>query len=118
MNLCADWKEIKGKPGHWICPHCKIPRGGAKGQRRPSPYPKNLRRECKPVGEAKVPKAPRDRLKPKSRGLGDTVAKAIEVATFGLVKKKSGCGCDKRQQWLNEKFPYRDDADERGSAAG
>lgn len=114
MNIC-EWREFAERPGHWYCPNCGIPRGGPKGQRRPSEYPATLRRECKPAGEVKMPKAP---PKPRSRGLGDTVAKVIEVATFGLVKKKSGCGCDKRQKWLNEKFPYRDRADEAGSAAG
>lgn len=45
MNLC-EWVEFADKPGHWYCQHCGIPRGGPKGQRRPSPYPENLRREC------------------------------------------------------------------------
>ena len=45
--------------------------------------------------------------KKKSRGLGDTVKKAITVTTFGLVKQKPGCGCEGRQAWLNKKFPYK-----------
>jgi hypothetical protein len=45
--------------------------------------------------------------KKKSRGLGDTVKKAITVTTFGLVKQKPGCGCKGRQAWLNKKFPYK-----------
>jgi hypothetical protein len=43
----------------------------------------------------------------KSRGLGDTVKKAITVTTFGLIKQKPGCGCKGRQAWLNKKFPYK-----------
>ena len=35
-----------------------------------------------------------DQNKKKSRGLGDTVKKAITVTTFGLVKQKPGCGCE------------------------
>jgi len=48
-----------------------------------------------------------DNKKKRSRGLGDTVKKAIEVTTFGLVKQKPGCGCQGRQAWLNKKFPYK-----------
>tara|TARA_R110001592_G_scaffold359705_1_gene666673 strand:+ start:85 stop:549 length:465 start_codon:yes stop_codon:yes gene_type:complete len=48
-----------------------------------------------------------DQNKKKSRGLGDTVKKAITVTTFGLVKQKPGCGCEGRQAWLNKKFPYK-----------
>ena len=48
-----------------------------------------------------------DKKKQRSRGLGDTVKKAIEVTTFGMVKQKPGCGCKGRQAWLNKKFPYK-----------
>lgn len=44
-----------------------------------------------------------------SRGLGDTVEK-ITTATGlkKLVKMVSkDCGCDKRRDKLNEKFPYK-----------
>ena len=39
----------------------------------------------------------------KSKGLGDIVEAAIKRATFGRVRPKKGCGCEKRKQWLNEK---------------
>jgi hypothetical protein len=39
-----------------------------------------------------------------SRGLGDTVAKVLE---FLGVEKGPDCGCTQRQEWLNEKFPYK-----------
>jgi hypothetical protein len=52
----------------------------------------------------------------KSKGLGDTIAKitkATGVQSFtnflnnnGVFGKK-GCGCDKRKEQLNEKFPYK-----------
>ena len=42
---------------------------------------------------------------PKSRGLGDTVAKAIKAATFGKVKPCGGC--KKRQARLNKLVPYK-----------
>ena len=45
--------------------------------------------------------------KKRSRGLGDTVKKAIEITTSGMVKQKPGCGCAGRQAWLNKKFPYK-----------
>ena len=40
-------------------------------------------------------------------GLGDTVKWAIEKVSFGRIKQKKGCGCAKRQSWLNRHFPYR-----------
>lgn len=49
-----------------------------------------------------------------SKGLGDTIAKVTN--TLGLDKLaeevaqamgKSDCGCKKRQQRLNELFPYK-----------
>tara|TARA_Y100001972_G_C7573807_1_gene287959 strand:- start:257 stop:430 length:174 start_codon:yes stop_codon:yes gene_type:complete len=40
-----------------------------------------------------------------SRGLGDTLEKAISKATFGKVKS---CGkCKKRRDKLNQMFPYK-----------
>lgn len=39
-----------------------------------------------------------------SRGLGDTVAKAIQAVTFGKVKPCPPC--KRRQEWLNKMFPY------------
>lgn len=38
-----------------------------------------------------------------SRGLGDTVAK---VAKAVGIKQKEGCGCQKRQEFLNKLVPY------------
>lgn len=51
-----------------------------------------------------------------SAGLGDTVAKIAELLKLDKVANKlaelSGkkdCGCTKRQQSLNELFPYKGD---------
>lgn len=51
-----------------------------------------------------------------STGLGDTVAKIAELLKIDKVANKlaelSGkkdCGCKKRQQSLNELFPYKGD---------
>ena len=50
----------------------------------------------------------------KSRGLGDSIEKItkktglkslMDFATNATGKKD--CGCNKRKQWLNEKFPYK-----------
>tara|TARA_R100000734_G_C3307880_1_gene98485 strand:+ start:1192 stop:1347 length:156 start_codon:yes stop_codon:yes gene_type:complete len=49
----------------------------------------------------------------KSKGLGDTIAKftqktgikaAVQKIASGLNKP---CGCQKRQDYLNQKFPYK-----------
>ena len=42
-----------------------------------------------------------------SRGLGDTVAKAIHIASLGKIQPKKDCGCKKRQEKLNNLFPYK-----------
>ena len=41
----------------------------------------------------------------KSRGFGDTVAKAVEKVSGGMLKKCGGC--NSRQNWLNKVFPYK-----------
>ena len=41
-----------------------------------------------------------------SIGLGDTVKYWIEIVSFGRIKQKKGCGCQRRQHFLNRKFPY------------
>lgn len=46
----------------------------------------------------------------KSKGLGDTIAKVTHATGIDkLVHKVVGedCGCKKRQEKLNVKFPYR-----------
>ena len=40
------------------------------------------------------------------KGFGDVVELAIKKATFGNVKPKKGCGCNKRKQWLNDNVSY------------
>lgn len=40
-----------------------------------------------------------------SRGLGDTVHRVIDTATFGLVPECNGC--KRRRATLNRAFPYR-----------
>jgi hypothetical protein len=40
-----------------------------------------------------------------SRGLGDTIARAIQAVTLGTVKPCGGC--KKRQEALNKLVPYR-----------
>ena len=37
------------------------------------------------------------------KGLGDTVAAITDLVG---IKKTEGCGCKKRQAWLNKKIPY------------
>ncbi len=48
----------------------------------------------------------------RSKGLGDTIEKITtktglkSLADFAS-KKLGDCGCNKRKQWLNKKFPYK-----------
>ena len=48
----------------------------------------------------------------KSKGLGDTIAKLTKATGIKhLVEAVRGgdCGCDKRQEALNNMFPYEDE---------
>jgi len=46
-------------------------------------------------------------MKQKSKGLGDTVAKAVYIASLGkLSPENKGCNCKKRQEALNKLVPY------------
>ena len=52
---------------------------------------------------------PRKRiLKKTPKGLGDTVEALIPEVVKEVVNKIAGedCGCDKRKDWLNKRFPY------------
>jgi 5'(3')-deoxyribonucleotidase len=48
-----------------------------------------------------------------SRGLGDSIAKFTEKTGIKTVVEKVSdglnipCGCNNRQEWFNEKFPYK-----------
>jgi hypothetical protein len=51
--------------------------------------------------------------KPKSKGLGDTIAKITEVTGISTLVDKvtdvlgiEDCGCSRRQETLNQWFPY------------
>ena len=56
-------------------------------------------------------------MKEKSKGLGDTIEKittATGIKSFadiltrsGVFGKKKDCGCNKRKETLNKKFPYK-----------
>jgi predicted restriction endonuclease len=58
----------------------------------------------------KITKIDKEMAKNKSKGLGDSIEK-ITTATGikNLVEKitKGDCGCDKRKEKLNKKFPYK-----------
>ena len=50
------------------------------------------------------------------RGLGDVVAKVAKLTTMDKVAKfvakaagKEDCGCSKRQDTLNKRFPFKKD---------
>ena len=50
----------------------------------------------------------------RSRGLGDTIAKMTQATgikkVVDKVSEKTGrdCGCKRRQEMLNKKFPYNE----------
>ena len=52
------------------------------------------------------------KIKMKSKGLGDTVEKFTKITGIkSLFDRFAGddCGCDKRKEKLNQKFPYKND---------
>ena len=46
-----------------------------------------------------------EQLPAKPRGLGDTIALGLQALG---IRKRKGCGCGKRQAWLNRLVPYAD----------
>ena len=51
-----------------------------------------------------------------SKGLGDSIHKftkitgiktLTELASKKITGKPGGCGCNKRKEWLNNQFPYK-----------
>ena len=42
----------------------------------------------------------------KSKGLGDDVERLIKITKLHHLAKKN-CGCNKRKEWLNKKFPKK-----------
>ena len=56
----------------------------------------------------KVSKKRKTTSKKIKKGLGDTVESLIPNVVKDVVNKIAGedCGCDKRKQWLNKRFPY------------
>ncbi len=46
----------------------------------------------------------------KSKGLGDTIEKITKATGIKSLfeKAKGDCGCEKRKENLNKKFPYND----------
>ena len=51
---------------------------------------------------------------PESKGLGDTVEKVASALKINIVAEKvakvagkEDCGCKKRKELLNKKFPYK-----------
>mgnify|MGYP003627685324 CR=1 FL=1 len=49
----------------------------------------------------------------KSKGLGDTIKKVTSATKLDILAEKiahklgKDCGCNKRQEYLNIKFPYK-----------
>jgi len=49
------------------------------------------------------------KLENESKGLGDTIAKMTHATGIAKIVKAIApdCGCNKRQEWLNNKIPYK-----------
>ena len=49
------------------------------------------------------------KLEKESKGLGDTIHKITQATGIATIVKTviPNCGCDKRQEWLNKKIPYK-----------
>ena len=46
-------------------------------------------------------------MKKIDKGLGDTIARAIKTVSRSKIKECGGC--TKRKEFLNKKFPYKND---------
>tara|TARA_R110000764_G_scaffold91474_1_gene174575 strand:+ start:140 stop:559 length:420 start_codon:yes stop_codon:yes gene_type:complete len=57
-------------------------------------------------------KKPKKKSKKKSKGIGDSIEKIAKVTGVkAIVEAVAGddCGCGKRKEWLNQRFPYAKD---------
>lgn len=103
MNRCEfSPTEVAGA---YRCRRC--------GAVRSSPHPaERIHRWCDAIElshERESPAPP--------RGLGDTIARAIDAVTWGQAQRlaaaaarllgRNDCGCDGRRAWLNRAVPYR-----------
>jgi hypothetical protein len=73
---------VRAGAGRIRCPICKT-------ERETAEHPDRYHRACEG--------------KPPAKGLGDVVAGLLEAVG---IKKKSGCGCEARQNWLNRWWPF------------
>lgn len=58
----------------------------------------------------KITKIDKEKMAKESKGLGDSIEKITKATGIkDLVEKitKGDCGCDKRKDTLNKKFPYK-----------
>ena len=106
-----------GRPSPGVCwNHCpehRIQNPDHKFYNRPPASPPQPLVKVEDLGEKKI-ELPKEKqakwverfLGEGSVGLGDTVKYWIETVSFGLIKQKKGCGCERRQHFLNRKFPY------------
>jgi|DEB0MinimDraft_12_1074336.scaffolds.fasta_scaffold10139_5 hypothetical protein len=54
-------------------------------------------------------KKPKKKSKKKSKGIGDSIEKITEATGIKKVVETvlgEDCGCSKRKEWLNKRFPY------------
>lgn len=63
---------------------------------------KAKRGQARPANAAVEVKAPAP-----MRGLGDLVAKIADPIAKAVGLNKSKCGCQKRQEWLNQAVPFQ-----------
>tara|TARA_R110002072_G_scaffold40852_2_gene115261 strand:+ start:598 stop:1017 length:420 start_codon:yes stop_codon:yes gene_type:complete len=64
--------------------------------------------ESKKAQSKETSSKPKGKPKKKSKGLGDSIEKAIPKPVKKIVEAIAGedCGCEKRKEWLNKRFPY------------
>jgi hypothetical protein len=59
------------------------------------------------VKKKKMDKLTNKTMKKIDKGLGDTIARAIKTVSRGKIQECGGC--TKRKEFLNKKFPYKND---------
>lgn len=110
-KIKCQWAEVKDKPGFQWCPICKRGRGYPGFQTKPLALDTCPSRLCTGLPEHEADQQRETPLdapgyKPgMSTGFGDTVAKGINKATFGLIQPCGGC--TDRKDALNYAFPYK-----------
>lgn len=81
-----------------LCQGCSLPKRDVEPREPAAHHAGRLSSTSSNASEAAHPR--------RYRGLGDLVAAMIHWITLGGLRARTGCGCERRRQWLNRWWPF------------